>query len=164
MNGCRLNIPYPVVGVETKNPKYADILMPLYAGPYGELTALATYTYQSVITEKKDKRISDIIECISMVEMKHFHILSKLIHMLGVDPMFFSWNARGKMQWWNGQFALFETNPEAFLQKNIEEETFCVKAYQNAHKRIDDRRIKEILERIILDEEHHIKIFENLLK
>ncbi len=164
MNSYRLNIPYPTVSVDSKNLEYAQILNCLYAGPYGELSGLSTYMYQAVITEKKDKRLSDIIDCISLTELKHFRILAGLIHMLGADPLLYSTNNKGKMIWWNGQNVSYNNDINSMLMNNINEEIYGISAYKKACSQIKDNRIKAVLERIILDEEYHVKIFKELLK
>lgn len=161
---CRLDMPYPAVRVNEKNLHYADILMPLYAGANGELTSIATYGYQSLISENENKRLSDILECISIAEMQHFHILGKLITKLGTDPILCIRPQRGRMQYWSSYYADHSKEPYRFLKNNIEAEKKSIISYNNAFKEISDKNVRDILDRIIADEEHHIKIFTELMK
>lgn len=161
---CRLQIPYPPVTVEAKNKRYADILMPLYTGSESELTALSNYSYQALITENNNKRLSDILECISLTEMTHFRILGKLIHKLGADPVLYIPIQKNRRQYWNSAFCDFTYEPQIFLNSNIISEKRGIEAYTYAYNNINDPFIRDILKRIIADEEHHIKIFNSLLK
>lgn len=160
----RSTISYPAIRTEKRDLNAVQILMPLYTGAYGELTSLSNYTYQSLITQRRNKRLSDILDCISMTEMKHFRILGSVIKMLGGDPVFRLELPKRRYQWWNSEFCDFEKNPEVFIQSNIISETEGLRAYRRALSSINDKYIKLIIERIIIDEELHIKIFEELLK
>ena len=67
----KLDIPYPEVMVEQKNPYYADLLSQDYAGGVSETTAALAYSYQHFNTFKSNEGYSEIIKEISIVEMKH---------------------------------------------------------------------------------------------
>lgn len=159
---CRSDIPYPPLAVEGKNKRYADILMPLYIGSGGELTSLSSYAYQALITEPKDKRLSDILECISLTEMTHFRMLGKLIVKLGGDPVLYIPYNKNRRQYWNSSFCDNRYDQRAFINSNISSEKKAVENYKRAYELINDRFIRDVIKRIIIDEEHHIKIFKEL--
>lgn len=161
---CRLDLEYPPVIVEGKNIRNAEILFPLYCGQSGELTTLITYVYQSIVSEQTDKRLSDILGSLAVIEMRHFHTLGKLIELLGADPKLIIRDRRGKGRFWGADLVSFEALPRRFLEKNIKEEENAIREYSHAISSISDNYVKSILERIIADEEHHIEIFNELLK
>ena len=50
------------------------------------------------------------------------------------------------------------------LKNNIKVEEIAIKNYKDIIKYANDEIITDIINRIILDEEHHIKIFKSILK
>ncbi len=58
----------------------------------------------------------------------------------------------------------YTLDPRKFLQQNIAAEESAIMNYERTILNLDDECIKMMLERIILDEEIHIKIFKELLK
>ena len=50
------------------------------------------------------------------------------------------------------------------LKNNIKDEEIAIKNYKDIIKYANDEIITDIINRIILDEEHHIKIFKSILK
>lgn len=161
---CRLPLPYPAARVQEKNLNYAKMLMPSYSGAKSELSAITTYCYQSLITAQENKRLSDILDCISGVEMKHFRLLGQLICLLGADPSLYIKIPRGKAQYWSSYFTDFTKDQRSFILNNIKDEEAAVMTYEEIYRKIPDQGVRAVLERIIADEEHHIKIFKELLK
>lgn len=162
-NECELNIPYPPIEVEEKNFRYAQLLLKDYAGPNGELTALTQYFYQYLITQNQYSDFADQMECISIVEMKHMEILGKLIVLLGGNPFYGTYDC-GKYTFWSGYNISTTENIRNFLMENIEGEKLAIQAYLKHISEIKDCKIREILKRIIKDEENHIRIFNSYLK
>ena len=76
--------PYPPIHPQ-KNPCYARLLAEDYAGVQSELTAIAQYLYQSVLTQT-EPALAKTLARIAQDEMHHLQILAKLIHALGGDP------------------------------------------------------------------------------
>lgn len=161
---CNLSNPYPEIRVERPSRKSAILLTQFLAGRDSELTAISDYAFQSVITESCDPALSDILECISITEMKHFRILSNLITKLGSPPVLFTTDRRGHKHFWNSSFSNTNTEPLKFIAENIQNEKTAVSNYRQIALQINDRYIREVIERIILDEEHHLKIFSSLIK
>ena len=96
--------------------------------------------------------------------MKHFRMLGRIIYMLGSNPKLYFTNSKGKRTWWSGQDISYDTDIKSFINRSIKEELYGIQAYTNALERINDKYVAEVLKRIILDEKHHLKIFEDLLK
>ncbi|HIS90840.1 MAG TPA: manganese catalase family protein [Candidatus Faecisoma merdavium] len=150
------NLPYPDIKVEKENIEYAKLLMYPYASMISEDTATHLYMYQSFIL---DNNIGRILENIAIVEMHHLEMLAKTINLLGLKPEYKSNDIP-----WTSNYVNYNTNLKDILKINIEAETLAIKNYQNLIKVINDKYIKKMLERIIVDEEIHLKIFNDLYK
>lgn len=159
---CNLNLPYPVIKVEKPWLRYAEMLMPLYAGSGSEMTAVAQYSYQAAILSPRNSIAADMIECVSITEMRHIEMLAKMIVMLGGDPKYRVSVPPKKVMWWNGSDVSYLTALPDILNRNIAGEKAAIAAYSNAANAIKDPGVVRVLERIIADEEHHIKIFERM--
>ena len=158
--------PYPKVIVEAKNNYYADILLELYAGRASEMTAISTYGYQTIELKDRDPRAATMIQCISITEMKHFEILGELIKLLGIDPKLLApmknGGRRARYYWWSGDYVNYSKEYPAIIDMNIAGEKQAIQDYKRAISMISDKNVVENLERIILDEEKHIEIFESM--
>lgn len=150
------NLPYPDIKVEKENIEYAKLLMYPYASMISEDTATHLYMYQSFIL---DNNIGKILENIAIVEMHHLEMLAKTINLLGLKPEYKSNDIP-----WTSNYVNYNTNLKDILKINIEAETLAIKNYQNLIKVINDKYIRKMLERIIVDEEIHLKIFNDLYK
>lgn len=150
------NLPYPDIKVEKENIEYAKLLMYPYASMVSEDTATHLYMYQSFIL---DDNIGKILENIAIVEMHHLEMLAKTINLLGLKPEYKSNDIP-----WTSNYINYTNNLKDILKINIEAETLAIKNYQNLIKVINDKYIKKMLERIIVDEEIHLKIFNDLYK
>lgn len=160
---CTLPIPYPEIRVEGENKNYAKMLSIAYAGADGELSTILNYIYSHIITEGKNPySLCDVLECIAVVEMRHFKTLGKLIFLLGDDPKFYS--AMGRRSFFNTGNLAYAGDISQILKNAIAGEKKTADLYRELSKVISDTYIRQILERIILDEEHHIKIFSELLE
>ncbi len=159
-SSCNLSFPYPEVKVEKRNNKTAKMLNNIIFSSTGELYTISDYTFQSIITAETDPYLSDILDCISITEMKHFKILIKTLFLLGSAPSLILSNKRSTNQHQYG--ANFDIN--SIIKQNTENERRSVRLYKQFINAIDDKYIKRTIERIILDEEHHIKIFSSLTK
>ena len=149
------NLPYPEIKVEKENIEYAKLLLYPYAGIVSEDTATHLYMYQSFIL---DKKISDTLKNIAIVEMHHLELLAKTINLLGLKPEY-----KANDIPWTTNYVNYNNNLKDILKINIESETLAIKNYNNLIEVIDDKYIKELLKRIIIDEEIHLKIFKELL-
>lgn len=159
---CKLNISYPRIEVTEKNLKYANLLLNDFAGPFSEMTAINQYFYQHLIVDKEHKDIAEALECISMVEMHHLEMLGEIIVLLGGNPLPRIENGRNS-RYWIGCDISPTQNIKKFLIENIKAEEGAIKAYKRRIAQIKDPKIVTILERIIMDEEHHLGIFQKFL-
>ena len=148
-------LPYPKVEV-SEDLAQAKLLMPNYAGAQGELTAVMTYCFQNYVSPKYPE-IAKAMMGIAKTEMHHHRLLGDTIFQLGGYPIM------GARTYWNGSMANYTLNPQKYLQQNIIAEETAIMNYELTILNLDNESVKMLLERIILDEEVHIKIFRELL-
>lgn len=74
---------YPPTNCLRKDPRMARLLFRAY---YDELTALSTYTYNSIILSDLCPAVATLFESISMTEMRHFRLLGDTIRRIGGNP------------------------------------------------------------------------------
>ena len=157
-----VNIPYPPIEVKEKNPIYANLILLNYAGSVSELSAVTQYVYHEIaFSDNKYPDISETIKGISIVEMHHLQILGELIVKLGKDPGYWIYKHK-KTNLWTPEFLSFNTDLKKALTIDIIDEKEAIAQYKRTAKQIDDTHIVDIIDRIILDEEYHIKLFTEL--
>ncbi len=151
---------YPEIKVEEKNIEYAKILLNLYSGRDSEETIFHTFFYQSLILDNEYK---NILKQISDVELIHLEILGKTIKLLGIEPMFiFPNNIDNGFKIWNSSFINYEKTDEKLILYDIQNKENIIKEYKEAYEKINDKYIKSIINRILLDEEIHVSIFKEI--
>lgn len=147
-------LPYPALKVESKNIEYAKMLLHPYASMISKDTSTHLYLYQSFIV---DEEISETLKHIAIVEMHHLDMLARTINLLGLDPKY-----EVDDHPWTAQYVKYNKNISQMMLTNIKNETLAIKNYRSLIKAIDDRYIKQLLRRIIIDEEIHLKIFNDI--
>lgn len=148
-------ISYPEIVVE---PNIADsrLLMPSFGGSGSETTAIMTYTFQHFICPIPE--IADVLKGISIAEMKHMDLLGEAIVALGGYPII------AGRTYWNGSFVNYTLDTKKFLRQNILAEETAILNYERTILNLSQDSLKQLLERIIVDEEIHIKLFKELLQ
>lgn len=158
-----VDVPYPKAKVEQKNMHYANILLEDYAGAVSEFTAISLYIYQHFVSEDRYKDYAEAIGGISIVEMKHLELLAETIKLLGVKPVFIN-SICPCGQMWTANYVNFDTYIKGMLLEDIKSETKAIESYEKHLCLINDKYIRKLLERIILDEKLHLNIFKKLYK
>ncbi len=154
--------PYPKVEVSGENMDYAIHLLNDYAGSLSELTAITSYCFLNLVLVDDYQEIKDTYRGISIVEMRHLHMLGELIKKLGVLPRYYAKDMNQTIMW-NSSFVSGDTDMRATLLNSIKNEEAGIAQYQKQIGLIDDDCIKVVLERIILDEEVHVTLLYELL-
>lgn len=150
------DLPYPKIEVE-QNVAESKLLMPVYAGSASELTAVLTYSFQRYVSPKYPE-ITTALKGIAITEMHHHELLGETIYALGGYPVM------GARTYWNGSLVNYTLDPRKYLRQNIVAEETAILNYERTILNLTTDSVKMLLERIILDEEVHIKIFKELLK
>lgn len=158
----KVNLPYPKIDVNRKDPYFAYKLFELYAGNVSELTDINQYSFQSIyLNDYVD--LSNILRTISITEMEHFRILGNLIKALGLNPYFISYDKNNNPISWNSDYVDYTLNYRNMLVSNIRKENKAIENYNHILTETNDENIKNIIERIIMDEKKHVEIFSKLL-
>jgi bacterioferritin len=158
--GCSLALPYPRPAVEGENNYYAQLLMDDYSGYISEFSAISLYSFQHFSAEdSKYESYAELVKCISIVEMHHMELLAETIFKLGITPKY-----RGSYStmnhFWNGSFIRYRRNLTDMLDMDIQSEIDAIRQYKYHISIVRDKNIQDLLNRIILDEEKHLELFE----
>ena len=157
----RASGPYPPVQVQGKNPVYAEMMLGNIGGSNSEMSAVAHYRYAHVVLE--DEHLAELVHQISMVEMQHLDDFSHLAKLLGAEPRM--WQSCGcKKVYWSPAYVDYEfCNKRELLQKFIAEEKNAIRKYTAQINCISDPDVAAVLQRIIEDEQEHVKTWEEEL-
>ncbi|MFA7468220.1 MAG: ferritin-like domain-containing protein [Desulfotomaculaceae bacterium] len=155
---CALPVPYPEVKVQRPNRFYAELLLEDYAGQVSEMTAINQYFHHHIMFEERYPDLAELEECLSIIEMWHFEMLGETIRLLGVDPQFRTLTTN-KQTYWCANYVYYGTALCDRLAADVAAEKAAIASYREHQRLIRDPYIVEMLERIIMDEEHHLKLF-----
>lgn len=156
-------IPYPPIEVAGKNRNYAAILSRDMASSQGEITAITQYLWNSWRWESGYSEMVEVFREIAMVEMHHLDILGKLIILLGGNPAFRAVFPRQQIAW-NGTMVQQGQTIQTALRENLRSEQIAADNYRKHAMVIQDSLVSDMLLRLALDEDIHIKILEGYLE
>ncbi len=157
-----VNLPYPAIQPESRNCEYAREMLSNVGGSNSEMTAVSLYFYNSVILDPCYSSFAKCFHDISIVEMHHMDMFADLAYNMGEDPRL--WSRRNhKMTYWTPAYNKYPREICDVIMNSIDGERAAIKKYRGQADFIKDANIVSILNRIILDEERHIKVFENML-
>ena len=154
---CALPDPYPEPRVKGRNRYYASLLLEDYAGLVSETTAINQYFYH-YLTFYQYPDLAELEECVAIIEMYHMELLGKTIRLLGVAPRLRTLTQKRPV-YWDGSYVYYGRGICDRLAADIRAELGAIRQYKKHYQLIDDPYIRELLERIILDEQHHLKLF-----
>lgn len=155
--------PYPCIQVEAENPRYAAAMLSNMGACCSEMSAVSLYFYNSLLTRECFEDYSHCFKKISMVEMHHLDIFGQLALLLGTDPRL--WEMKGdSMAYWTPACNNYPEKIIALVKNSLAGEKETIKKYREQCRWIQDRCIQAILQRIIKDEELHVRIFEEMLE
>lgn len=156
------NKPYPIPKVERKNKEYARLLLEDYAGANSEDTAIHSYLYQYLLKKEELKEFSNIMEHIAEVEMHHLSLLGETIKLLGIVPAFGSYSNLDNFIFWNSSNVCYNADLKKIILCDIKNEEEAIRNYKKHYAIIKDHYVRELINRIIEDEEVHIFVLNNL--
>ncbi|MFZ5643714.1 MAG: ferritin-like domain-containing protein [Bacillota bacterium] len=159
---CALPYPYPEPRVVRQNRYYAMLLLEDYAGTVSEMTAINQYFYHYLTFEEKYYDIAELEECVSIIEMYHLELLGETIRLLGVPPEYRTLT-NNRVIFWDASYVYYGSDVCDRLAADIAAEKAAIQNYRLHQHLIDDPYIKELLGRIIQDEEHHLRLFSDAL-
>ena len=155
---AKKNIPYPRLINIRQNLRYTSLIYDSFGGENGELTAITQYIYEH-IELKRYENLSKIFMSIAKEEMLHLELLGDLIKRLGGKPYYINNN---RCQWKSDNVKYHFASVYEVLTYNIESEKKAIEEYRYLIKHTQNKSIKDLLDRIILDEQTHLEIFNRL--
>jgi len=158
LEGNSRNEPYPKLENIEKDYKFGKMLYDSYSGNYSELTTILQYIYQNLVNEN-NKELQNVLIKIAIEEMQHLKILGDILVELGFTPYYMG--SRNN-KWCSDKIRYKFNCVDDMLKFNIEGEKIAIKEYKRLIQNTNCKSIKDILNRIIKDEENHIRIFEAL--
>lgn len=153
---------YPPIEVAAPNLSYAQMLSASFASAKSELTTITQYIYFSWVLEQNATELRTCYQKIAQVEMFHLNLLGQMITALGGNPAFRSYPYK-RPAFWNSGVLQYQCNTEKALHISIAGEQTAIDGYRHLSKLIQDPGVTAILQRIILDEEIHIQVFQGYL-
>lgn len=155
-------LPYPPIMVERPNLQTAKLLSFDLGSQKSELTSVTQYVYHSWQLDEEQKETAQLLLDISKVEMHHMEILGRLIILLGGNPTYSAVVGNRRIVW-NGNMVTYSRMMVRMLQDDMMLEQAAIDTYQRQLRVITDKCVAANIERIIQDEEVHMKLFKQLL-
>lgn len=144
---------YPSLDGLHKSSADVRLLQDAFAGKASEFSAIAQYMYQHLISNGYDASVAEVFSGISLVEMHHYELLGEAIAKMGGDPI-----VGGVGGWWRGDYVYYSRSLREMLDRDIRDEEMAIRDYRRIAQLASQNTIKELVERIIADEELHILI------
>ncbi|MEG1535682.1 MAG: ferritin family protein [Clostridia bacterium] len=141
-------------------PNHRDLkcLLDNYAGKVSETTAIFQYIYQYYILQDDYKELAELLKGIAVVEMTHHEWLGEAIVNSGGDPII-----GGNYAFWSGSSLNYTKNPINILRVNIDGERQAIANYKRAIVCLQNKSLKDLIARIIVDEELHVQLLQGAL-
>lgn len=155
--------PYPPVPTCTPNARDAQRIRNALGCAKSELSAITTYEYQHWTLAAHYPELAETLSRIAAVEMHHLDLLGRLVVNLGGEPRFCC-DMQGRRTYWSGGAVNYTVDVRAALRNNIADEKAAVDFYQQTAAEIGNPEIAALLNRLILDEALHIRIFTRCLQ
>lgn len=163
-NECSVTIdlPYPPVQTDSRSSDYAYAMLSNIGSDNSEMSAVCLYFYNSVILEPGYAEFAECFHKISVVEMQHLHIFASLASQMGLDPRLWCMQNR-RRSYWSPAYNSYPRQIHEVIENSIKGELAAIQKYTRQSEIIRDENIVDILDRIILDEQHHVELFHNML-
>lgn len=156
----KAELPYPTITIASPNQRYANMMLDNIGGKNSEISAMSLYFYNHLIT-REHQEISACFHNISIVEMQHMEMFGQLTLLLGEDPRLWTQYFPRK-QYWTPAYNRYSMKMKELMANAIQSEKDSITKYQRQAQAIEDSNIQELLNRIIIDEELHVKILTEL--
>ena len=140
----------------------------MYAGNKSEFTSVSQYIYQHFVIwrDPKFSKLSHTMEEIAIREMEHYEILAKILVKCGIDPkncVYIDGNAN-LCDYWKASNVSYEKSLVKMFESDILLEQRAINEYNEIINKTDNENLKQILARIIEDEESHMMYFTAVLQ
>ena len=157
-----VEIEYPSLVNEKQNKKTARILGETFMGGHSELKSIFQYACHYFNFKKfGEEKSANVFLGILLCEMNHMEILGELLLKLGANPVYYL-----PIPLFN-DFLLRQVNFNKTKRKMVLEmisaEMVSIERYKKIVNNVSSDITRAVIERIILDEELHVKVLKELL-
>lgn len=160
LNPVADSLPYPIVEFGRKDFDSAIRLCGVYSGTHGKIKIVYRCFFDYFNLKKiKDTVSADLILGITACEIKHLILLRDTIYKLGVTPSIKENFSETVLS--NKKRAL---SPEKIIIDLIALELVFIDEMKKLLKDIENELVKSVIERIIKDDELHLKTLKSRLK
>lgn len=156
-----IKTPYPEIKIAQQNPIYGQMMLDDMGGSLSEMSAVALYFYSQLMTESQPV-VADTFHKISITEMRHLAVFGKYARLEGESPRLWAQTNNGRFYWTPGYLNYF-VDLKDILRNALASEENAIKKYQSQLDVITDPFIIDSLQRIIADEESHVKMLKWLI-
>lgn len=153
--------PYPEVQITQPNAVYGQMMLDNFGGSVSEMSAVAAYFYSRLMTEAEPV-VSDTFHKIAITEMRHLAIFGQYAKLEGENPRLWTQTNSGKFYWTPGYLNYF-CDLRDILRNALAGEEAAIRKYQTQLDMITDPYLIDSLQRIIADEESHVKMLKWLI-
>ena len=159
---------YPDVTLTHLPQKILIMLKKIYAGTKGELTAINQYGYEHYIiwSNPKLNKLSETMQKISIQEMRHYELLAKILVRCGIDPkscVYIDGNPN-LCDYWKASNVSYAKTLTKMFENNILLEKRTIEDYNEVINVTDNENLKQILLRIVEEEEIHLRYFKDVFE
>ena len=151
---------YPPTGCLRRDGRMARLLFRAY---YDELTAISTYTYNSIILADLCPAVATLFTTLSMTEMHHFRLLGDAIRHMGGNP-----SIRADLRVTSFEPCAESAHPHTesvcrqMVRNAVCGEQTAAWEYRALAGKTKDDALKQILCRLAAEEEEHASMFQQL--
>lgn len=152
--------PYPKLDRIKHNDYYSGLVQNLYCGKEGKVTSFLQFTYQANLLLPFGSGFARLFSSIANDELYHIKLLSEAIISLGGDPVYSS----SQGIWLGGRWIDYVKDIKQMLDLNIEYKEKSVIDYKTTISKIDDPKMKQLLNLILKDETEILAKLKNAKK
>lgn len=156
------DIPFPSMSGIVADRRVADIISPAYAAPGSELVAILQYVYHMQYFEAEGMNdVAHTYHRIFVAEMMHLDILGKMLIKLGVDPVYVC-RPPLRQNFFTSSWVSYSKAPKQMLLDDINGEMRAIADYRLMITRLGGNTVGEMISRIVMDEEMHLKALKEI--
>ena len=158
-----VDLPYPdMINVKT-DVKTARAIGYAFSSAHSELKTILQYVYHYLYFKKLgDDESAKVILGIAFCEMKHMEVLGDLMIKLGADPVFYYPTPLFNENSISG--ISYSKIKQKMIFDDVSGEMVAINGYKKIISTISDQTVRNVIERIVLDEELHVKLLQDILQ
>lgn len=167
-NACYIKDNLPEITLSHLSQEILMMLKRIYSGNKSELTSMTQYTYQYFVLWRDSRlsNLSHIMEQIAISARIHYETLAKILVRCGIDPkncIYIDGNPN-LCEYWKASNVSYEKSLIKMFESNILLEQRIIAEYEQIIKKTDNENLKQVISKIIEDEESHILYFKRVLQ